>query len=282
MMPGEKSDVCGEAAFDRTAMTLKRKLAEPGRMVTIQMSVIPSPVVTQAIAATGVDAVVVDQEHGPVDFGALHAMVAATQGTGCAPLVRVPEIGEAGVKRALDAGAEGICFPLARTRADVERCVASLRYPPAGRRGWGPFVAHSRWGASMANYAGAVARDVVCMLLVETAEAVENIDALLSVEGVDCAILAAFDLSAELGISGHFDHPRMVEATAAVERAAARARVPLGAAAFTREQTHALRARGYRIFGGFDVLSLKGAVSAFHGWATEEVPGPTNGAAAPR
>lgn len=270
----------GAAPRDRAAMTLKRKLAEPDRTITLQMSVVPSPVTTQAIAMAGMDAVVIDQEHGPIDFGVLHAMVAATQGTGCAPLVRVPEIGEAHVKRALDAGAEGICFPLARTRADVEHSVASLRYPPEGRRGWGPFVAHSRWGVAMAEYADVVARDIVCMLLIETAEAIENIDDLLSVEGVDCAILATFDLSAELGVAGRFDHPRMISAVEAVERAAARARMPLGAAAFSREQAHGLRAKGYRILGGFDVLSLKGAVSAFHGWATEDLPASVHQSAA--
>jgi 2-keto-3-deoxy-L-rhamnonate aldolase RhmA len=102
-------------------MTLKAKLAEPGRLLTCVISVIPSAVVTQAIAAAGADCVIIDQEHGPIGFETLHAMVAATQGTSCAPLVRVPEMGDAHVKRALDAGAEGICFPLIRTAADAER-----------------------------------------------------------------------------------------------------------------------------------------------------------------
>jgi 4-hydroxy-2-oxoheptanedioate aldolase len=90
-------------------------------------------------------------------------MIASTKGTPCAPLVRVPEISEQYVKRALDAGAEGICFPLVRSASDAERCVRTLRYPPSGRCGWGPFVAHSRWDVPLFEYATGLARSTVCM-----------------------------------------------------------------------------------------------------------------------
>ena len=81
-------------------------------------------------------------------------MIAATAGTACAPLVRVPGLDAAEVKVALDAGAEGIFFPMVRSAADVERCVAAVTYPPAGTRGWGPFVAHARHGMSPARVLG--------------------------------------------------------------------------------------------------------------------------------
>src|SRR5690348_839951 len=174
------------------AMTLKSKLADPSRLLNWHVCVIPSAVVTQAIAAAGPDFVIIDQEHGPIGFESLHSMIAATQGSSCAPLVRIPEIGEAHVKRALDAGAEGICFPLVRTVADAERCVAAMRYAPVGRRGWGPFVAHSRWNVGLFDYASGPGRDTICMLLIETIEALENIDKICAVEGIDCIILAPF------------------------------------------------------------------------------------------
>src|SRR3954451_16635596 len=106
---------------------------------------IPSAVSVQAIAAGGADFVLIDREHGAIGRETLHAMIAATAGTACAPLVRVPAIDEAEVKIALDCGAEGIVFPLVRSVADVERCVAMTRYPPQGTRGWGPFMDHARW-----------------------------------------------------------------------------------------------------------------------------------------
>jgi 4-hydroxy-2-oxoheptanedioate aldolase len=247
-------------------MTMRAKLAEPGRRLNLHVCVIPSAVATQAIAAAGADCVIIDQEHGPIGFETLHAMIAATQGTDCAPLVRVPEIGEAHVKRALDTGAEGICFPLIRTAADAERCVASMRYAPAGRRGWGPFVAHSRWGTPLMDYAPGPGRDTVCMLLLETRDAVENIDAICAVEGIDCVIIALFDLTTDLGVSGQFDHPRVVGAVERLESAVKRANIPLGGAGLTEPMAKGLLAKGYRLIGGFDVLWLKGAVAQSRSW----------------
>ena len=250
-------------------MTMKAKLATPGRLLNWQVCVIPSAVVTQAVAAAGADAVIIDQEHGPIGAETLHAMIAATQGTGCAPLVRLPEIDEAQVKRALDAGAEGICFPLIRSVADAERCVRSLRYPPAGRRGWGPFVAHSRWGVPLFDYLSGPARETICMLLIETVDAVAEIEAICAVEGIDCMIVAPFDLSTELGVHGELDHPRMLDAIARIEAAAQAAGIPLGGVGFTKEASQRLVAKGYRLIGGFDLLWLKTAVAQSRAWLTE-------------
>ena len=155
-------------------MTLKAKLEDPAWLLNWHVTVIPSAVVTQAIAAAGADIVIIDQEHGPIGFETLHAMIAATQGFECAPVVRVPEIDETHVKRALDAGAEGVCFPLTRTAADAKRCVAATRYAPGGRRGWGPFVAHSRWATPLFDYVDGPGRQTVSILLIETIDAVEK------------------------------------------------------------------------------------------------------------
>lgn len=116
-------------------MFLKLRLRSDGPVLRGVGAVIPSSVVTQAIAAAGADFVLIDREHGPIGREAMHAMIAATAGTECAPLVRVPSVDEAEVKVALDAGAEGIVFPLVETADDVERCVAAMTYPPEGARG---------------------------------------------------------------------------------------------------------------------------------------------------
>ena len=254
------------------AMSLKRKLADAQRLLNGHVCVIPSAVVTQAVAAAGADYVIIDQEHAPVGPETLHAMIAATAGTDCAPLVRITELSEATVKRVLDLGAEGICFPLIRTADDARRCVASMRYPPEGRRGWGPFIAHSRWGASLFDYAAGTANDTVCMILIETVDALANIDAICAVEGIDCIVIASFDLSTELGISGQFDHPDFKDAVGRIEKSVLAAGIPLGGVAFTKEQTAALIARGHRLTAGFDLLWLKNAVSASIGWVKDAAP----------
>lgn len=232
----------------------------------MHIATIPSPVVTQAMAAAGADAIIIDMEHGAVDYGTAHAMIAAVAGSDCAPLVRIAQISEAEVKRVLDLGAEGIVFPLIRTAEDARRAVASLRYPPAGTRGFGPFIAHSFEGTDLMGYRAAVDDTRVACLLVETVDAVENIEAICAVPGIDLLVPAAFDLSTDLGVSGQFDHPDVVAAMAKVEAAAHAVGIPLGNACLNKAQADGLFARGYRVIAGFDVLWLKGATAEAQAW----------------
>lgn len=246
--------------------TFKEKLADPGRRLSTHICVIPSPVVTQAIAAAGADAVIIDLEHGAVDYGSAHAMIAATAGTECAALVRVAKIDAALVKRVMDLGAAGIVFPLVRTAGEAREAVACLRYPPEGKRGWGPFIAHSREQVGLLDYVSEIGPEAVCCLLIETVEAVENIEEIFAVEGVDFAFVAQFDLSTALGASGDFEAPAFKAAVERVEQAAFAAGIPLGAAAFHEAQAKEAFAKGYRVIGGFDVLWLKAAVSRMTEW----------------
>ena len=122
---------------------MKQRL-QNGENLAGYVATIPSAVSVQAMAAAGADWLVIDQEHGAIGPESLQAMIAATAGTWCAPLVRVPRRDEAWVKPALDLGAEGIVFPMIRTAEEAAECVSLVRYPPHGRRGWGPFIAHAR------------------------------------------------------------------------------------------------------------------------------------------
>jgi 4-hydroxy-2-oxoheptanedioate aldolase len=245
-------------------MFLKERLAAEGDVLNGVLSAIPSAVAAQAIAAAGADFLLVDREHGPIGRESLHAMIAATAGTACAPLVRVPAIDEAEVKLALDSGAEGVSFPMVRSAADVERCVALLHYPPRGSRGWGPFVAHSHHGTSPAEYSSVVGPHISCWAQIETLEAVQDIEAIARVPGLDVLVLAPFDLSMALGVEGRFDEPGFVEAVEAVERAARAAGVPLCGVALDARRAAELTARGYRaLLRGIDVFMLSEAVAAF-------------------
>jgi 4-hydroxy-2-oxoheptanedioate aldolase len=244
-------------------MFLKVRLARQGDVLNGVLGAIPSAVAAQAIAAAGADFLVIDREHGPIGRESMQAMIAATAGTACAPLVRVPGIDAAEVKVALDAGAEGIFFPMVRSAADVERCVASVTYPPAGTRGWGPFVAHARHATTPAEYSSAVGPHITCCVQIETLEAVRDIEAIVRVPGVDLVMIAPFDLSSALGIEGQFDATPFVEAVAGVERAVAAAGVALCGVALTPERAAALAAGGYRaLLRGIDVFMLADAVAA--------------------
>jgi 4-hydroxy-2-oxoheptanedioate aldolase len=231
------------------------------------VNLIPSPVATQALAAAGADVVWIDQEHGPIGPESLHAMVASTAGTPCSPWVRVPGCDEAAATTALDTGAEGIVFPLITTAESAAECVALTRYPPRGRRGWGPFVAHSRWHVELFDYLGQRGGETVCTILIETRSAIDNIEEICKVEGIDCLVIAPFDLSTDLGVSGRLDAPELVAAINHAERVILEAGVPLGGAALTKEQTRALVEKGYRLLGHqFDVLILKQFVRQTAEW----------------
>jgi 4-hydroxy-2-oxoheptanedioate aldolase len=130
----------------------------------------------------------------------------------------------------------------------------------------GPFVSHSRWGVSMAEYASTTVNDTVCMLLIETVDALENIEEICQVEGVVCMIVASFDLSTELDVSGQFDHPKFLDAVARIEAATFKAGMPLGAVGSSKEQTEAAIAKGYRLLGAFDVIWLKNAIQQSIEW----------------
>jgi 4-hydroxy-2-oxoheptanedioate aldolase len=160
---------------------------------------------------------------------------------------------------------------LARSAADVEEAVATLRYPPHGTRGFGPFVASSCHDFDMVQaVAHYKSNPPVCYVLVETAEAVDNIEEIVEVEGVDVLQVAQFDLSTALGISGQFDHPRFLEAERHIEASVRKAgKAKLGAVALTRERAHELHARGYRVVVGFDLWWLKESIRETQRWVEE-------------
>jgi 4-hydroxy-2-oxoheptanedioate aldolase len=175
----------------------------------------------------------------------------------------VPGIDAAEVKVALDAGAEGVFFPMVRSADDVERCVASVTYPPAGTRGWGPFAAHARHGTTPARYSRAVGPHVTCCVQIETLEAVQSIDAIVRVPGLDLVMIAPFDLSSALGIEGQFDAAPFVDAVATVELAVTGAGIALCGVALDARRAAELTARGYRaLLRGIDVFMLSEAVAA--------------------
>ena len=249
--------------------SIKRRIRETGDLLGGYLCLIPSAVVSQAIAAAGADWLVIDQEHAPTGPETLHAMVAATAGTRCSPWVRVAKRDEALVKLALDVGAEGVVFPLVRTAEEAADCVALTRYPPRGRRGWWPFLAHSRWGVELQDYLPRHGDEIVCGLLIETRDAVDNIEEICKVEGIDCMVIATFDLSTELGVPGRFDAPILLDAVRRVEKAALGAGIALGAVAMTREQAVGNIGRGHRLLAyGFDVLMLKQQVRQSMAWAS--------------
>ena len=181
---------------------LKAKLAAGG-CATCFMVTMPSVAMAQVLAASGADALIVDMEHGPIDLATAHAMIAATKGTQAVPIVRVPWTEPWLAKPILDAGAYGINFPMVSTAALARETVRAVRYPPTGSRGFAPSYAPIRWGLSTEEYLRCADREVLNIVTIEEPAAIEALDEILAVPGIDVVVIASFDLSMALGRPGN-------------------------------------------------------------------------------
>src|SRR5438093_12713547 len=125
-------------------------------------------------------------------------MITATSGTPCVPMVRIAANEPWLAKAPMDLGALGINFPVIGNRADAEKAVRSVRYPPKGDRLWVPFNAPFRWGASMADYVAIADDDMICMITIEHVEAAEHIDGIMATPDIDLAVIGPRDLPTSL------------------------------------------------------------------------------------
>lgn len=222
----------------------------------------PSPNVAQVLAASGFDWLWFDLEHGPIPFDALHNMINATavgEGT-CTPLTRVPADELWTVKPVLDAGSLGVIFPFVEDAKTAEDAVAATRYPPAGKRGFGPFFAGSRWGLGLREYAEQADDAILRVMMLESKAAVENAEEIMATDGIDVAFLAPFDLSQSLGVPGQFDSPIYLEALDRLEKATEQAGAIMGTLVLDADTAKAKLDRGYRfLMLSLDVALLDGA-----------------------
>jgi 4-hydroxy-2-oxoheptanedioate aldolase len=133
----------------------------------------------------------------------------------------------------MDLGALGINFPMILNRADAEKAVRSVRYPPRGERLWGPFHAPFRWGVSMADYMAGADDDMICMITIEHVEAVNRIDEIMATPGIDVAVIGPGDLATSIDKRGQIDDPEVQALMACAEQGILNSGVPIGGVART-------------------------------------------------
>jgi len=172
---------------------------------------IPNVFSAETMAHAGWDSLTVDMQHGVVDYNAALAMLTAISTTATVPLVRVPWLDPGIIMKVLDAGSYGVICPMINSRAEAEKLVASLRYPPKGLRSFGPIRALLYAGADYPEHANDT---VLAIAMIETRQALDNLDDILSVEGLDAVYIGPNDLSLALGCKPKLDQeePRVVEA----------------------------------------------------------------------
>jgi 4-hydroxy-2-oxoheptanedioate aldolase len=162
------------------------------------------PVVAEIAATSGFDYVCVDMQHGLSDFDTTIQMLQAMARTPTVPIVRVPWNEQGIIGRVLDAGALGVIIPMVNSPEEARRAVDACRYAPAGTRSFGPLVVGARHGA---DYFARANETVACMPMIETKQAVEAIDDILAVPGIDAVYIGPADLSITYGLAPGLDNP---------------------------------------------------------------------------
>jgi 4-hydroxy-2-oxoheptanedioate aldolase len=156
----------------------------------------------EIMAHAGFDSLTIDLQHGVVDYQAMVGMLQAVSTTDTVPVVRVPWLEPGIVMKALDAGAYAVICPMISTREEAQRLVAYTSYAPRGTRSFGPVRALIYGGADYPQHANDT---IVRFAMIETAQALENLDAIMSVEGLDAVYVGPSDLSLSLGCRPSFD-----------------------------------------------------------------------------
>src|SRR5262245_30613922 len=179
-----------------------RTIWKEGGAVVNGWLAIPTVFSAETMAHEGWDSLTIDLQHGVVDYQAALAMLTAISTTPTVPVVRVPWLEPGIVMKVLDAGAYGVICPMVNTREDAQRLVSYTHYAPRGTRSFGPVRALLYGGADYPQHANDT---IVTFAMIETRQALDNLDSILSVEGLDAIYIGPSDLSLSLGCKPGFD-----------------------------------------------------------------------------
>ncbi len=208
---------------------------------------------------TGFDALLIDREHTGLNSETVLEHIRLARALGMPCMVRVADPSYHELCRTLDQAPDGVFVPRIRTRAEVEAVVRTVRYPPRGVRGLGastcPAGRYLGWESPGAMVAG-ISANLVLGIQIETAEALADLDGILSVDGVDIAVVGNDDLSLGMGIVGQFDSPRYLAAVDSVIAACGRHGVLPGIACGDPDRMRFWADRGMRVFWSATDITL--------------------------
>jgi phosphoglycerate dehydrogenase-like enzyme/2-keto-3-deoxy-L-rhamnonate aldolase RhmA len=225
-----------------------------------------SPAIAEMAVALGLDWVVIDAEHGHLDWKEIAEHIRAVVRSETAVLVRIAELNGGAIKRALDIGADGVVIPRVETKEQLEQAVSSAHYPTEGIRGLGAERA-TAWGQALAEHAAEANENVFVVPIVETVAGAANLDAMLDVPGVDLFWFGPADYSASAGHRGQWEGPGVAADLLRMKDAIRRAGKHCGIVATSDENVQQRLSQGFRAVGlGFDagllIRSLRNSLAA--------------------
>ena len=201
---------------------LKRREVTLGSWITLG-----NTSVAEIMAKAGFEWLVVDMEHSVITLDIAQQLIQVIEGCGAVPLIRVGENDATVIKRVMDAGAYGVIVPMVNTKKQAEAAVKAVKYPPVGTRGVGLARAQG-YGSNFEEYRDWVNKESIVIAQIEHIDAVNNLESILSVEGIDGCIIGPYDLSASLGVPGKFEHRDVSAALKKVERICKEKKAALG------------------------------------------------------
>ncbi len=242
------------------ANAFKQALAAQRRQVGLWVSLPFHPVV-EILADSGFDWLLFDMEHSPTGLHDIGQMLLAVRGKPVAPVVRVPALDVAWIKRALDAGAPSIMVPNVRNAAEAREAVAFTRFVPDGVRGVASSTRAGNWGRYK-DYMARANDEVGVIVQIESREALDDLDAICRVPGVDAVFIGPADLAASLGHRGQSGHPEVQEAIAQAFQAARAAGKAAGILAADGKADPYFEGGATMVGVGMDLFLLRDAADA--------------------
>ena len=190
---------------------LKEKL-ETNKQTIGTWNIIVSTMVVDVIASSGIDFIVIDAEHGSISYETAQAMISICEGYNVTPIMRVGEINESLILRALDIGSHGVQLPNITTIEDAKKFVQFAKYPPLGVRGFSPYTKAGLYDVTNGQKMPAIANENTLLIAnVEGEEGIKNLQEIVEVDGIDVIFIGLFDMSKSLGIAGDVQNPRVME-----------------------------------------------------------------------
>lgn len=235
-----------------------KKLLREGKPVIGATITVASPDVAAHAANMGFDFLWIEMEHSPITLETARNMILATRGLKAVPFIRVPVNELWTAKRALDTGALGVIFPFTSTPELARQAVAACRYSPEGKRGSGPGLASFRWPAPE-GYHKFANKNVMVIVIIEEGRAVDKVEEIAAVPGIDVMFIGTSDLSFSLGYGDQPGHPAVQEAIQKVVAAAKKHKIPLGRPSGNPDQIKKFIEEGFTFFQASSELGLMSA-----------------------
>ncbi len=238
-------------------MNFREKLVRGDKLLGTMIT-LPSPEIVEIMVAAGYDWLFIDCEHGAFDAQSAQSLLQAASGR-CACVIRVPSGEDVWIKKALDIGADGIIVPQVNSAQQARDIVQFCKYPPQGSRGVGLSRAHA-YGAKFDEYIQTANQQVAVILQAEHIDAVNCIDEIVNVPGIDAIYIGPYDLSASMGKLGQTTDKEVVAAIARVRQSCVREAISMGFFGVSSEAVLPYMQQGYSLLTvGVDVLFASNA-----------------------